>query len=144
MSRGNTTVILFAVFALGLPLAAMQLNGFDRDSVHACTGECYEDWVAVSGGVVSMAQAQADERAAASPRELGKLAYNGCVACHGAAGEGGIGPQLAGQSADAILTALQQYGNGETRGDQSALMWSQAATLTGDDMANLADYIESL
>ena len=90
---------------------------------------------------MAIAQAQAAAKAEASPAELGKGIYAGCVACHGPNGGGGAGPQLAGQSADVILDKLQRYGNGETLGPQSALMWSQAAQLSDSDMENISAYV---
>ena len=74
----------------------------------------------------------------------GKAKYNGCLACHGANGEGGIGPQLAGQTAEYIVGRLRQYKAGETVGAQSSLMWGQAATLTEQDIADIAEYTASL
>lgn len=94
--------------------------------------------------MVALAAAQAEARASASPEELGKQAYLGCVACHGAGGEGGVGPAVVGQSATDIAQKLVQYRNGETRGSQSALMWSQAAQLSQADIDNLAAYIGTL
>jgi cytochrome c553 len=91
-----------------------------------------------------VAAAAAAARAEASPEELGKQAYVGCIACHGAKGEGGVGPTLAGQAAADIATKLLQYKNGETLGSQSALMWSQAAQLSDQDIDNLAAFIEAL
>ena len=55
-----------------------------------------------------------------------------------------MGPALTGQSADALAAMLLQYKNGETRGAQSALMWTQAADLSDDDIQNLSAYIETL
>ena len=49
-----------------------------------------------------------------------------CAACHGPEGQGGIGPTLAGQSADDIIDKLMAYKRGETVGAQSALMCPQA------------------
>ncbi len=144
MSRETIGITLFACFAFGLPLIAMQQNDYERISVHACYGDCYTEWKASTGGIVAVAQAQAEARAAASPVELGKQAYIGCVACHGAGGEGGVGPALTGQSADALAAMLLKYKNGETRGAQSALMWTQAADLSDDDIQNLSAYIETL
>jgi cytochrome c553 len=137
-------LILFACFAFGLPLWAMQNNAYERDSVHRCTGECFEQWQQETGGIVAMAKAQAAAKAAASPEELGKMTYAGCIACHGAQGEGGIGPQLAGQPTADIAMKLMQYKNGETLGAQSNLMWSQAAQLSESDIDNLAAYITTL
>ena len=60
---------------------------------------------------------------------------------HGQAGEGGIGPKLVGSTS--IVEMLMQYKNGETRGEQSALMWGQAANLSTEDMENLQAYINT-
>ncbi|MEM9256340.1 MAG: c-type cytochrome [Pseudomonadota bacterium] len=141
MSKNTYAIVLFACFALGLPIWAMQENGYELRGVHGCTGDCYEQWQAETGGVVQIALAQAAAKAEASPEELGKAAYAQCIACHGAGGEGGIGPALAGSPADAISGALIEYRAGETRGAQSALMWSQSRELSDTDINNLAAYI---
>lgn len=144
MSKGNLNVILFCCFAVGLPLWGMQTNNFHQGSVHACTGSCYEIWKQETGGAVAIAVAQAQAKAEASPVELGEVAYAGCISCHGSRGEGGIGPALAGQKGAEIYEKLVQYKQGETRGAQSALMWSQSAMLSDDDMNNLAAFVEAL
>ena len=144
MRKDTIAIIFFTCFAVGFPLWAMQANKHDGTSVSSCSGECYEQWREETGGVVAVAAAQAAERAEASPAELGKKAYTSCIACHGAGGEGGVGPALAGQSVTDIAAKLVQYKNGETRGSQSALMWSQAAQLSDTDIDNLAAYIETL
>lgn len=141
MTKNTLTIILFTCFAFGLPIWAMQTNEYDNPSVHGCSGECYRQWQEQTGGVLALTEAKAEAKAAASPAELGEMAYAGCVACHGAQGEGGIGPQLAGQSATALAAMLLQYKNGETRGAQSALMWSQAGQLSEGDIENLAAFI---
>ena len=144
MFKDNLFLLLFLCFAIGLPLWAMENNGFHGGNVHRCVGDCYEAWKEETGGVLAMAAAKAAAKAAASPDELGKAAYAGCIACHGEKGEGGVGPALAGQSGVEIYEKLFQYKNGETRGAQSALMWSQSAMLSDDDMKNIATFVESL
>lgn len=141
MSSNTISLVLFACFAFGLPLWAMQSNQFDGRDNHECSGECYDLWKEQTGGVLALAEAKAAAKAAASPAELGKIAYAGCIACHGAQGEGGIGPKLAGQPAADTTGKLLQYKAGETRGAQSALMWSQAAQLSAADIDNLAAFI---
>lgn len=143
MSRHTVVMIIFGVLAVGFPLWAMQDNERSSRNVHQCTGACYDDWRAATGGVVEVARASAAAKAAASPEELGEAAYAGCVACHGAGGEGGLGPQLAGTPSSDIAAALKLYRNGETRGSQSALMWSQAKEMSDDDIDNLAAYIQT-
>ncbi|NQX88189.1 MAG: c-type cytochrome [Halioglobus sp.] len=122
----------------------MEHNSFQKDGIHACVGECYTEWQASTGGVVGVMKAKAQAQAEASPEELGKAAYTGCIACHGANGEGGIGPALAGQSSAEIYDKLVQYKNGDTRGAQSALMWSQAEALSDDDMKHIAAFVAAL
>ena len=143
MSTHNVSLILFACFALGLPLWGMQANDSTGGNTHDCSGECYQQWRQQTGGLLAVTAAKAEAAAAASPAELGQKAYLGCIACHGAQGEGGVGPALVGQTAVDIEAKLVQYRNGETRGSQSALMWSQAAELDDAAISNIAVYIES-
>lgn len=65
-----------------------------------------------------------------------------CSACHGAQGQGGIGPMLAGQSADAIINKLMAYKRGETVGPQSPLMWSQAKSLTDGQIGTIGVFVQ--
>lgn len=78
------------------------------------------------------------------PSLAGEAKYMACSACHGAQGGGGIGPQLAGQTAEYIAGRLTQYKNGEQVGAQSALMWGQAGVLSETDITDLADYVSTL
>lgn len=75
------------------------------------------------------------------PSLAGEAKYMACSACHGAGGGGGVGPQLAGQSAEYIAGRLTQYKNGEQVGAQSALMWGQAGMLSETDITDLAEYV---
>jgi len=144
MSGHNLALALFAAFAIGLPLWGMQSNEYGGGNTHLCVDDCYQSWKMETGGVVAIAVAQAEMEASASPTELGKKAYAGCVACHGASGEGGIGPAVAGQSVDDIASKLLKYKAGEQVGSQSALMWGQAAMLSEADIDNIAAYISTL
>ena len=74
----------------------------------------------------------------------GEAKYAACGACHGANGGGGVGPALAGQSAEYIVGRLNQYKAGEKVGSQSNLMWGQAAGLSDQDIQDLAEYTASL
>jgi len=144
MSKTSICMFVFAAFALGLPLWGMSNNKHPAADNHGCYGECYEEWKQSTGGLLAVAAAQAAEKAAASPAELGGTAYAGCIACHGANGEGGVGPKLAGQSAAMIADKLLRYKNGETIGSQSSLMWSQAGLLSEQDIDNLGAFVETL
>jgi cytochrome c553 len=52
-----------------------------------------------------------------------------------------MAPKLAGKSSGELDQAMQDYKSGKK---DNAMMKSQAATLTADDMANLAAYYASL
>lgn len=144
MKASTIALVLFGLFALGLPIVGMQVNPFTQTGVQSCTGDCYASWQQETGGIIAVSRAQAAARAEASPAELGKAAYAGCIACHGAGGEGGVGPRLAGQSAVDIAGKLLRYKNGETIGSQSNLMWAQSAQLSDTDIDNIAAFVETL
>ena len=74
----------------------------------------------------------------------GEAKYAACGACHGAQGGGGVGPALAGKTAEYIVGRLTQYKNGEKVGSQSNMMWGQAGMLSETDITDLADYIATL
>ena len=56
-------------------------------------------------------------------------------------GGGGIGPKLAGQTAEYISGRLTTYKNNGTVGSQSALMWGQAGMLSDKDIQTIGDFI---
>ncbi len=74
----------------------------------------------------------------------GKIKYATCVACHGAQGQGGVGPKLQGQKADAVVKKLTAYKNKQQAGAQSQLMWGIAGGLTPADINNIAVYTATL
>ena len=74
----------------------------------------------------------------------GEAKYAACGACHGAQGGGGVGPALAGQTVEYIVGRLNQYKAGEKVGNQSNLMWGQAAGLSDQDINDLAEFIVTL
>ena len=74
----------------------------------------------------------------------GKIKYVSCSACHGAQGQGGVGPKLQGQKAEVIVKKLTAYKNKQKVGPQSELMWGIAAGLTPADIANIAAYTATL
>jgi cytochrome c len=83
--------------------------------------------------------------AQAGDAEAGKAKFATCIACHGAEGQGqAIFPKLAGHTAEEIVDLLTRYRAGETVGPNTMLMAPQASTLSDEDIANLAAYIETL
>jgi cytochrome c553 len=65
-----------------------------------------------------------------------------CAVCHGAKGEGNIGPALAGRDADYIIGRLLTYKKGEYVGVASAQMWSQAKNLTDGQIGTMGVFIQ--
>ena len=55
----------------------------------------------------------------------------------------GVGPKLAGQTADYISGRLVAYKNNEQVGPMSALMWGQAAMLSDKDISMIGEYIQA-
>ncbi|BBP45753.1 hypothetical protein THMIRHAS_11260 [Thiosulfatimonas sediminis] len=74
----------------------------------------------------------------------GEKVYATCVGCHGAAGEGGVGPKLAGQEIAAIVEKLQRYKSGEQVGPMTGMMAPMAAGLSDGDMQAVAEYVNGL
>ena len=74
----------------------------------------------------------------------GKAKYAMCIACHGAQGQGGVGPKLQGQKSEAVVKKLTAYKNKQQVGPQSALMWGMAGGLTPADINNIAAYTATM
>ena len=71
-----------------------------------------------------------------------RQAWATCVACHGAKGEGNLGPRLNNQSADDIISKLIAYKKGETVGPQSMLMWPVARNLTDGQIGTIGVFVQ--
>jgi cytochrome c553 len=95
-------------------------------------------YIVVAALVALSVPAQAQDAA------QGKTKFATCVACHGANGQGGAGPKLAGQKPEVIVQKLTAYKNKEQRGPQSALMWGMAGALSADDIKNIAAYTATM
>ena len=124
-----------------LPLCAIFLfNGKKYDEsvierIHLDVNICIEGQECVAAAII----AQIDTKVS-----KGSKLYAGCIACHGAKGEGGIGPSFKGSKSDYIASSLNEYKNKIERGPQSALMYAQAAALSDSDIKELSKYIVSL
>ncbi|MFZ2236468.1 MAG: cytochrome c [Dokdonella sp.] len=76
--------------------------------------------------------------------EAGKTKSVTCQACHGADGAANVDPQyprLAGQYRDYLSRALHEYKSGKR---ENAIMAGFSATLSEEDMDDLAAYFASL
>ena len=138
-------IVWFVVFVFGLIYYATASNNPEwSGNTHRCTGACFDAYVAQNGTPAQQEQQKQEVLAQASPAELGKTYYAQCVGCHGANGEGGIGPKLAGQAVTDIVSKLSAYRAGQTLGNQSMLMWSVAKPMTDVDMNNLGAYVGTM
>jgi cytochrome c553 len=124
-----------------LPICAIFLfNGKKYDEsviqrIHLDVNVCVEGQECGAASIVAAADIKASK---------GSKLYAGCIACHGAKGEGGIGPSFKGSKSDYIASSLNEYKNKIERGPQSALMYAQAAALSDSDIKELSKYIVSL
>ncbi len=76
----------------------------------------------------------------------GKAKSGMCAGCHGAKGKAFIPtyPNLAGQNEKYIVSALKSYKNKSRNGGQAVIMQGQVASLSEDDINNLAAYFASI
>ena len=94
----------------------------------------------------------ADAKLAEAGRKLyqggNKLnATSACTACHGPDGRGNAAakfPAIGGQHAAYTAAQLRAFRDGSRRGDQNQMMRNIAATLTDDEIATVAQYVQGL
>lgn len=89
-------------------------------------------------------QAETKVTQAVSAAKSGANLYATCIGCHGAAGEGGVGPKLSGQSAADIAAKLHKYKAGEQVGPMTAMMQPIASGMSDDDITAVAEYASKL
>ena len=80
-------VFIFTLFFSTVIYPDIEYKGFSNNS--SCTGECYEEYVALNGTSVEIEQAK---KALANLDEFSDIRslWAGCAACHGADGGGGV------------------------------------------------------
>lgn len=78
--------------------------------------------------------------------KIGKQKSAMCAACHGQNGMASNPqyPNLAGQNATYLESALRSYKSAERKGGQAAVMYGMVAALSESDIKNLAAYFNSL
>ena len=126
-------------FFVGKVYPTLEYTGYSSNQ--SCTGECYEEYVRVNGTTVDILRAK-QALAAGDPFSDIRSLWAGCAACHGPDGGGGVGPKLAGQTADYISGRLISYKNKEKIGSQSAMMWGQAGMLSDADIQTIGKFIQ--
>jgi cytochrome c553 len=133
--------VAIATFFIFMIMPNMAYSGYSSSS--SCTGECYEEYVALNGTAPEIEQRK---KALANLDEFSDIRslWAGCAACHGAQGQGmAVFPKLAGQSSDYIVSRLNAYKNRETVGNMSSTMWSQAGMLSDEQMDQIGKFIEA-
>lgn len=111
-------------------------------SVGNCTGECYEEYIAINGTVVEI-ERKKQELANADEFSSIRGLWAGCAACHGQNGQGmGAFPRLAGHTKEYITDRLYAYKNRETVGAMSSTMWAQAGMLSDSDIETIGKFIQ--
>ena len=135
---GCSAIALFFILMIYPDLA---YSGNSSNS--SCTGECYEEYVALNGTSVDILRAK-QALAAGDPFSDIRSLWAGCAACHGQAGEGmAVFPKLAGQSSDYIVDRLNTYKNRGEVGAMSSTMWAQAGMLSADQIDMIGDFIQA-
>ena len=131
--------IFFVIFFNAVIYPDIEIKGFSN--INSCTGECYEEYIKVHG---TAPEIERRKQAIAATDEFSSIkpVWAGCAACHGQEGEGGVGPKLAGQTADYISGRLNAYKNKEEIGPMSAMMWGQAGMLSDNDIDTIGKFIQ--
>ena len=132
-------ICLVMIGTIAMAYERLEYKGVPRTT--SCTGECYAEYVAING---TPAEIEMKKQALASTDEFSSIRslWAGCAACHGNEGQGGVGPMLAGQSADDIINKLTIYKNRGQIGAQSALMWGQAGMLTEQEIETIGKFVQ--
>ena len=134
---GCSAIALFFILMIYPDLA---YSGNSSNS--SCTGECYEEYVALNGTSVDILRAK-QALAAGDPFSDIRSLWGGCAACHGQEGQGmGVFPKLAGQNKDYIVGRLNAYKNREQVGSMSSTMWAQAGMLSAEQMDLIGEFIQ--
>jgi cytochrome c553 len=128
------------ILAIALLTTAIALTGCSKPAEEAAVEGAAEAHAQSSSAGLPAGNIEAGEKLAAT-----KNAKTGqsCVDCHGAEGNAPIDasyPKLAGQYGDYLAHSLQGYRDGKR---EHALMSSQAAELTDQQIADLGAYFGS-
>jgi len=134
-----TGCIFFVIFFNAVIYPDVEIKGFSN--ISSCTDECYEEYVNINGTAPQI-EKRKKEIASADEFSSIKPLWAGCAACHGQEGGGGVGPKLAGQTADYISGRLTAYKNREEIGPMSAMMWGQAGMLSDNDIDTIGKFIQ--
>ena len=103
----------------------------------------------VANAVATPAQQQATQQSAADVKQpvaphveiSGESLYATCVGCHGASGEGGVGPKLRGQSKADLIKKIKGYRDGKQFGSMTSMMASNVQNLSDEEVERVVSYI---
>ena len=134
MTFRTLTTIALATCVLVLGACAQKAETPETETEHSGSGgKNASSSAGLPSGVVAAGAKLAIDKGLSPTKQS-------CVDCHGAAGNAPIDasyPKLAGQYADYLAYSLQGYRSGKR---EHALMSSQAANLTDQQIADLAAY----
>ena len=133
------SIIAFMFLLISYTHANLEYKGYER--IHGCTGECYEEYVALNGTPADIERAKQElcnyRRVQFYQRSMGRLCDG-----HGQNGEGvGAFPRLAGQSSEYIIDRLTTYKNRGNVGAMSSTMWLQAGMLSEQEIDTIGKFI---
>ena len=121
----------------------MEYSSLNSPRIHACYGECYEEYVRLNGTAAEMQRVK-NELASADEFSSIRSLWAGCAACHGQNGEGmAVFPALAGQSKEYIVDRLTTYKNRGNVGAMSSTMWAQAGMLSEADIETIGKFVQA-
>lgn len=100
------------------------------------------DFADLAAHISTLPPGSAGSKADAATLDKGKVAYEMCAGCHGAAGEGSDqGPRLAGQHSAYLLKRLNDYKTGAASDEA---MKGIVGGMSSDDMTAVSEFLASL
>jgi len=123
-------------------------------SVYEATKEAPKEAEKASSQPATPVQQQASQQSTADVKQpvaevtpavtTGESLYATCVGCHGASGEGGVGPKLHGQSKEALIDKIKGYRDGKQFGPMTSMMAPNVQSFSDKDIEKVAEYIANM
>lgn len=124
-------------------------------TAYESTKEAPKDAEKVSSQPVTPLQKQVSQQSTADVKQpvaemtapdvkKGESLYATCVGCHGASGEGGVGPKLRGQSKASLISKMKGYRDGKQYGSMTSMMAPNVQGFSDKDIEKVAEYIANM
>jgi len=118
------------------------------DSVKDVAGNTAEAATSAVAGVKTAVSGKIDKVVEVETKEVpsidGAKVYSACVGCHGANGEGGVGPALNSQAPSDLVDKLTRYKAGEKLGPMTAMMTPIAQGLSEAETKAVTEHVVTL